>query len=183
MSRYLILLSLLVWSLNADAQVEVFRNTEDTSTYIAPEDTITKPPQYGTGEFDFFDYIEKHYILRNTAQSLDLNGAVVKFSFYINKDGTISDYEHLYSNNVIVATEIQRVISRMPKWSPGYEAGKKKRTLMIYELNVRIMRDNIPPIEITKNSGSLEYTSKTNPLKWFIVSGTLLILLTLWITR
>jgi hypothetical protein len=178
-----LLFLLLLNMLSGYAQVEIFRNTEDTATYIAPADTITRPPQFETGEIDFFNYLEFRFNRRTSGQAMDLNGAVVKFSFYVDKDGRVSDYKHLFASNAVVASEIERVVTNMPKWSPGYEHGKKKRTLMVYELNVRPVANTIPMVEITKNSGSAEYTTQTNPIKWFIVAGTILVLATLWIIK
>ncbi len=167
---------------SARAQVEIFNPPDDTATYIAPGDTITKPPQFETGEIDFFRYIEMRFNLRNNAPAIDLQGAVVKFSFYVERDGSITDYEALYSSNAIIGSEIERIVTRMPKWTPGYRDGKKKRTLMVYDLSVRIVND-LPAVQITKNSSSAEYTNKTNSIKYFIAVSAVLILLTLWIIK
>ncbi len=182
MRRWVLFALLGLYITAIQAQVEIFRNQEDTSTYIAPGDTITKPPQFETGERDFFNYIETHFNLRVNSQAMDLQGAIVKFSFYVEKDGSISDYKHLYASNAIIASEVERIVSRMPKWTPGYQTGKKKKTLMVYDLSVRVVND-LPMVQVTKNSASLEYTDKTNELKWFIVAGAVLVLLTLWIIK
>ena len=52
------LLILLFKGILLSAQVEVFRNNVDTSTYIAPEDTITRSPMFEGGDQDFFRFIE-----------------------------------------------------------------------------------------------------------------------------
>jgi len=171
-----------MYVMDVQGQVEVFRNENDTATYIPPGDTITKPPQFGMGEIDFFSYIENHFNLRVSGQSLDFNGAIVRFQFYVEKDGSISDYQHVYGTNAIVSSEIERVVSRMPKWTPGYQTGKKKKTLMVYDLSVRAV-NSLPAIEVSKNNSSLQYTDKTNSIKWFITAGAVLILVTLWIIK
>jgi hypothetical protein len=44
------------------AQVEVFRNNIDTSTYIAPEDTITRAPIFEGGDQDFLGLLKPDLI-------------------------------------------------------------------------------------------------------------------------
>ena len=163
------------------AQVEIFRPQQDTAVYIAPEDTITKPPVFGNGDIDFFRFIETRYNLGNSALALDYAGEVVRFSFYVHKDGHVSDYTLLYGSNAIVNSEIERIVSNMPVWEPGYQNGRKKKTLMVYNLLIRKVED-FPPVQVTMKESSAEYTDKTKQIKWFIVAGTLMILVTLWIT-
>jgi hypothetical protein len=164
-------------------QVEIFRNQEDTATFIPPQDTITKPPQYGNGEADFFKYIEEHFFIRNNTYTSNL-GITVRFSFFVERDGSISDYKHIFGTNQMYSAEIERVISHMPRWTPGYYSGKKRKVMMEYDLTLRPIAYLTPPmIEISKNNVSAQYTDKTNQLKWFIVSGAVLILVTLWIIK
>jgi hypothetical protein len=172
----------IISAFSTRGQVEIFRGQQDTANYIAPMDTITKPPQFETGEQDFLRYLEIRFNLRQNSAAMELQGSIVRFSFYVEKDGSISGYESLYFTNAMIATEIERIVNRMPKWTPGYQDGKKKKTLMVYDLNVRVVND-LPPVQITKNSGSMQYTDKTNTIKWFLVSGTLLIMAALYIMR
>jgi hypothetical protein len=163
------------------AQVEVFKNREDTSTYIAPKDTITKAPIFENGDHDFFRYIENNFNMRRNFESLDYFAENINFSFYIDKDGQLVDYKHISGSNAIVSSELERIITKMPKWSPGYLNGRKKKTLMIYSINIRRV-DDFPPVEVVKNTSSLEYSDQTKQIKWFIVAGSVLVLVTLWIT-
>jgi hypothetical protein len=174
------LLIVLLKGILLSAQVEVFRNNVDTSTYIAPEDTITRSPMFEGGDQDFFRFIETRFNLRTNAQSLDFTGETIKFSFYVNKDGSVSEYTLLSGSNAIVSSEFERIVGSMPKWSPGFLVGKKKRTLMVYNLYVKRV-DDFPPVQITLNSNSVEYTDKTKELKIFIMAGTILVAATLWI--
>lgn len=171
----------LLWAFSAWSQVEIFRNTQDTSTYIRPEDTITKPPVFGAGDHDFFRYIETKFMFRPNSGALDYQGENIRFSFYVGKDGKVSDFEMLYGSNAIVAAEIERIVTNMPEWEPGYLNGKKKKTLMIYNLLIRRV-DDLPPVQVTLNESTLEYTDQTKQLKWFIIGGSVLVLATLWIT-
>lgn len=162
------------------AQVEVFRNNVDTSSYIAPGDTITRSPIFEGGDQDFFRFIETRFNLRTNAQSLEFTGETIKFSFFVNKDGSVSEYTHLSGSNAIVSSEFERIVSSMPKWLPGLLQGKKKKTLMVYNLSIKPVND-FPPVQITMNSNSVEYTDKTKEIKIFIMAGTILVAVTLWI--
>lgn len=172
---------LMVWA-RSYAQVEVFRNNEDTSTYINPKDTITTAPRFENGDLDFLRYIETHFTPLTTTSSLSYAGTNVKISFYVEKDGSISDYKLITFSDANVAHELERVINRMPKWTPGVYVGKKRRTLMVYDLNIRKVNDfNI--VQVTLRDSNLEYTQQTNPIKWFLVAGSLMILLALFVIK
>lgn len=179
--RVQVLLLMACYSCILQAQVEIFRPQTDTATYIAPADTITKAPKFENGDIDFFRYIETRFNLRSGPGALDITGENIRFSFYIEKDGSVSDYTHLYGSNAIVATEVERIVRSMPKWEPGYLGGKKKKTLMVYDILIKRV-DDFPPVQIVANDRKMEYTDQTKQIKWFIMGGALLILVTLWIT-
>lgn len=164
------------------AQVEVFRPSSDTATYIDPKDTITTPPIFETGDLDFFRYIETHFTMLTTSTSLTYTGGNYKFKFYIDKDGSLSDFEMITFSDANISRELERVISLMPKWTPGVFEGKKKRTLMVYDINIQRVND-FNSIQVTKRDSDVQYTRQTNSIKWFIVAGSVLILLGLFITR
>lgn len=177
---------MLFWVLfffnSIDAQVEIFRVSQDTGYVISPEDTITKPPQFTGGEEAFFNYLAtsiNYQVLSN-----QLMGDNIKFSFYVEKNGKISDFKFIQGENINVVNELERVLTGplMPDWEPGYLEGKKKKTLMIYDLKFMLSND-LPKIIVSKNYTFSEYTNKTNLLKRFIVAGSVLILATLFITR
>ena len=81
-----------------------------------------------------------------------------------------------------MANEIQRIVSNMANWNAGKQDGKRKNTLMVYDLLIKAETDQ-NKISVYKNSFNLEYTNKTNPIKYFLVAGTLLIMTMLWIVK
>ena len=177
-------MSLLGFSLfSLNAQVEVFRNTEDTSTYIRPEDTITCAPVYGLSDEDFLFYIESRFNLRNTSTSLDFAGDKFKISFYVGKDGMVSDYKTLSFTDANMATELERVITEMPAWNPGFQSGRKKKTLMIYTLGIRKINDSVNTIDVSISENNYEYTDQTKKIKWFLVAGSVMVLIAVLLTK
>lgn len=166
----------------AFAQVEVFRGNVDTSSYIKPEDTITKPPQFDQGVNDFLNYLEAHFNERLVQQKQAFTVAKVQLTFFIGKDGKPEDVIYNSSANMAVASELQRIVSTMPNWTPGYLSGKKKKTLMVFYLQVQATND-LPPIKITQISQVAEYTDQTRQLKLFIVTATVMISIALWVIK
>jgi hypothetical protein len=173
---------MLIACIDVQAQVEVFRNTEDTSTYINPKDTITTAPRFENGDMDFLRYIETHMTALNVNSTLSYASTNIKCSFYIDKDGSVSDYKLITFSDANIAHELERVITKMPKWTPGVYLGKTKRTLMIYDLSIRRVND-FNTIQVTMRDSDLEYTTQTNPLKWFMVVGSLMILVALFVIK
>ncbi len=182
MRHGLILLLIFNISNSLFSQIERYHNTEDTATYIAPEDTITKPPLFGDSENDFFNYLELGFNKTNYVQYIPVNGLNVHFSFLVEKKGTVEDFKIISTDNSLVANEIQRIVSNMPNWNAGKQDGKRKNTLMVYDLLIKAETDQ-NKISVYKNSFNLEYTNKTNPIKYFLVAGTLLIMTMLWIVK
>ena len=166
---------------SALAQLEVFRGaSSDTATYIAPEDTITRAPSFGNNSDDFYRYIENHYNTRINGQYLSFYADNVRFSFYVERNGKLSDFEILSASHQMLASEVIDIVSRMPEWTPGKQEGKKKRTLMIYDINIQLVED-IPNVLVTKNGFQLEYSNKHKSLKWFLLGGSVIAMLALWI--
>lgn len=182
MLRFQLVLVCLCMSFTGRAQVEIFRGETDTSTYIAPGDTITKAPDFNGSLFEFYRYIENHYNVRLYGQYLNPIPDNVRFSFYVEKNGKLSDFKMIYTNNRMLANEIQNIITMMPEWNPGKQVGKKKRTLMVFDLNVQLT-DDLPGVLITENKLVTEFSNKHKGFKWFVVAGTVIVMITLYLTR
>ncbi len=172
----------ICWIHSLQAQVEVYKGDGDTSTYIAPEDTITIAPQFGNGEGEMYRFIENNFNVRLNGQYLTYYPENIRFSFYVEKNGTVSDFELLYSSQQMLGNIIENIVMRMPKWTPGREEGKRKRTLMVYDLNIQLT-DDLPSVLVTENKLVTTFSNKHKNFKWFAVAGSILIMLTLYITR
>lgn len=164
------------------AQVEVFRGTQDTGYVFSPEDTITKPPQFVGGEDAFYSFLANSVNFQ--VLNSQLIGDDIKFSFYVEKSGKLSDFKIIQSANINLSVELERLLTSdlMPEWEPGFLVGKKKKTLMIYDLKFSLSNE-LPKVIVSKNYTFSEYTTQTNLLKRFLVAGSVLILVTLFITR
>lgn len=175
------ILSFVCFSLNA--QVEIYRNDGDTAAQKEdPKDTIVIAPKFENGDADFYRYIETHMNMLNINSTLSYSGTNIKFAFTIDKDGEVGDFQIITFSDANIAHELERVINRMPNWTPGVYHGKKKKILMIYDLNIKRIND-FSSVQVTPREASVQYTKTTNQLKWAMVVGSVLILLALLISR
>ncbi|MES2617838.1 MAG: hypothetical protein V4613_08165 [Bacteroidota bacterium] len=170
------------WIHSLKAQVEVYKGDDDTSNYIAPEDTITIAPQFGSDPGDIYRFIENNFNVRMNGQYLTYFPETIRFSFYVEKNGTVSNFELLYSSQQMLGNIMENIVMRMPEWKPGKEEGKRKRTLMVYDLNIQLT-DDLPGVLVSENKLVTTFSNKHKQFKWFAVAGTVLIMLTLYITR
>lgn len=165
------------------AQIERYKgDPADTATYIAPEDTITRAPMFGDSPDEIYRYIENRYNLAVYGQYLSYYPEQIRFSFYVERSGKISDFKILYASQLMIGTEIESIITTMPEWTPGKEMGKKKRTLMIYDVNIQITND-FPKVLVTPNGYQTQFSNRYKSLKWFLLSGAVLVMVTLLLTR
>src|SRR6478735_4624879 len=95
------------WIHSLQAQVEVYKGDDDTSSYIAPEDTITIAPQFGSGPGEIYRFIEDNYNVRLNGQYLSYFPENIRFSFYVEKNGTVSNFELLYSSQQMLGSIIE----------------------------------------------------------------------------
>ncbi len=174
-------LGVLAWR-PLKAQVEIYRGSSDTATYIAPEDTITRAPVFGNDPDEIYRYIAQQYNMTLYGKFLDYYPENFRFSFYVERNGKVSDFKSIFASDPIVMDEIERIIIHMPEWSPGKQDGKRRRTLMEYNVTIQLTED-IPPVLVTKNELVTEFSNKHKNFKWFAVAGSVLIMLTLLISQ
>ena len=66
--------------------------------------------------------------------------STVYVTFIIERDGTVSNVKVLRSSYPILSTEVIRVVSTMPQWSPGKQNGKTVRVQYVVPIHF-----NLPP--------------------------------------
>lgn len=94
---------------------------DDDKVYVAVE----KLAQFPGGRAGFMKYF-----VRNFINPIRLNEVKALVWFIVNKDGSLSDVKilRLTENSEQLKSEIIRVISNSPKWTPGQQSGKVVRT-------------------------------------------------------
>ena len=67
-------------------------------------------------------------------------GGTVYIEFVVNTDGSITNVKSVKSPHEDLSKEGIRVVKKMPKWSPGEQAGKKVRVR--YHLPIKFVQIN-----------------------------------------
>ena len=87
---------------------------------------VEKMPQFPGGEKAINEFISKTLQYPVIAQENGIQGKVV-CSFIINQDGSVTDAEVISGVDPSLDREAQRIVSAMPKWTPGTQRGKAVR--------------------------------------------------------
>ena len=86
-------------------------------------------PSFPEGKKALLDYISENTVYPEEARKQDLSGRVV-LTFYIEEDGSVSNVKVLKSVHPLLDSEAVRVVSSMPKWTPGTRDGRPVRQRM-----------------------------------------------------
>ncbi len=86
-------------------------------------------PSFPGGTKALLDYISENTVYPEEARKQNLSGRVV-LTFYIEEDGSVSNVKVLKSVHPLLDNEAVRVVSSMPKWTPGTKDGRPVRQRM-----------------------------------------------------
>ena len=99
--------------------VEVEPEPEEEEIFMVVE----KSPEFPGGTNALYDYLRKNMKYPAICRESGITGRVI-VSFTVNKDGSIVDVEVVKGVHPQMDKEAVRVVSAMPKWSPGEQRGK-----------------------------------------------------------
>lgn len=139
-----------------DAEIEeaTIASTEDQTEYIeikeienvvveeepaeeAPFMVVEKMPEFPGGNAALMAYLTKNIKYPAVCRENNIQGRVL-IQFIVNKDGSIVDPEVVKSVNPYLDKEALRVISTMPKWTPGEQRGKAVRVKFTVPVNFKL---------------------------------------------
>ena len=86
-------------------------------------------PSFPEGKKALLAYLSENTIYPEAAREQGVRGRVVVV-FYIEKDGSVSNVKVLESVHPLLDSEAVRVVSSMPKWTPGTRDGRPVRQRM-----------------------------------------------------
>ncbi|MES2829483.1 MAG: energy transducer TonB [Bacteroidota bacterium] len=125
-------------------------NKKTTSTYVADKSTKTTEwnddgteatlvsldtqPAYPGGMNKFYEYIGENFEYPRRLKPRPKG--VIILSFYIEKDGTITEVKVDRSVNPLLDAEAVRLLKEMEKWKPGIKDGKAVRVKYNIPLNM-----------------------------------------------
>ena len=110
----------------------VMENAEDTVVYT----TVDKMPIFPGGDAALLKWIEEHLIYPEATLENRIQGRV-SCTFVVNTDGSVSDIKVVRPLDANMDEEAVRVISTLPKFTPGEMKGKPVRVR--YAIPVRFM--------------------------------------------
>ena len=112
------------------AQPEPPKHEEESKVF----DVVEQMPSFPGGPSALMEYLHDHVKYPVVAQENGVQGRVV-VSFIVEKDGSITDVRVVRSVDPSLDREAQRVVSSMPRWTPGKQNGSAVRV----KYNVPVM--------------------------------------------
>ena len=146
---------------NVDVGQQILMSTEDTQreaqtqTYVAPTIAVVeqveeeseqqifviveKNPEFPGGDVARLRFLTDNIKYPVVAQENGIQGRVT-CQFVVNTDGTIVDIEVVRGVDPSLDREAMRVISIMPKWTPGEQRGKPVRVRFTLPVQFRLQQ-------------------------------------------
>lgn len=140
---------------DADFVEEITKSEEDQSQFIditaiedviveaepeqeeTPFQVVEKMPEFPGGNAALNAYLKKNIKYPQICRENNIQGRVL-IQFIVNKDGSIVEPEVVKSVNPYLDNEAIRVISAMPKWTPGEQRGKTVRVKFTVPVNFKL---------------------------------------------
>lgn len=102
-----------------------------------PFQVVEKMPEFPGGNAALNAYLKKNIKYPQICRENNIQGRVL-IQFIVNKDGSIVEPEVVKSVNPYLDNEAIRVISAMPKWTPGEQRGKTVRVKFTVPVNFKL---------------------------------------------
>ena len=96
-------------------------------------DNVENRPMYPGGMNEFIKFVGKNF----KAPDVEGLSGVMKVSFVIETNGSVSDIKIENDLGHGSAEEAKRVIMKLPKWTPGDQDGKPVRVLYTLPITIR----------------------------------------------
>lgn len=94
-------------------------------------------PSFPGGDEALMEYLKKNLKYPSIAQDNGIQGRVI-VQFVVNKDGSIVEPQVIRSVDPSLDKEAIRVVSAMPKWTPGRQRGKPVRVRFTLPVTFRL---------------------------------------------
>ena len=97
-------------------------------------DVVEQMPEYPGGIQALFEYLSQNVKYPSDAENQKVEGRVIA-TFIVETDGTINNVEVVKPVFPSLDAEAIRVLSGMPKWTPGKQSGKEVRVKYTVPIN------------------------------------------------
>lgn len=139
-----------------DAEIEetTIASTEDNAEFVEIQDdvpivveepeeeeqifqVVENQPEFPGGMAELMKFLQKNMKYPSICQEQGIQGRVI-VQFVVNTDGSIVDAQVVKPVNPYLDKEALRVVSIMPKWSPGKQRGKAVRVRFTLPVTFRL---------------------------------------------
>ena len=100
-------------------------------------DVVEQMPEYPGGIQALFEYLQQNVKYPEDAKNQKVEGRVIA-TFVVETDGTINNVEVVKPAFPSLDAEAVRVLSAMPKWTPGMQSGKVVRVKYTVPINFNL---------------------------------------------
>ena len=100
-------------------------------------DVVEQMPEYPGGIQALFEYLSQNVKYPTDAEKQKVEGRVIA-TFIVETDGSISSIEVVKPAFPSLDAEAIRVLSGMPKWTPGKQSGKEVRVKYTVPINFHL---------------------------------------------
>ena len=185
-AKLLLILPLVALSLAATAttvyvpkeQNKGNENFVETQIATADEEQpyikVQQMPTFQGGDLNAYrNWMQSQLQYPKEAKDKGIKGRVI-FSFVVEKDGSVSNFDALQASDKILVDEVERVFKLTPKWEPGKQNGKEVRVkftvpivftgddVAVYN---RVFSQGTPLSEISKDAESAVVMTQTTSAK------------------
>jgi len=108
---------------------------------------VEKMPQFPGGDAALFKYLGENVRYPVKAQENGIQGRVI-CQYVVNEDGSVSDVSVVRGVEASLDAEAIRVISAMPKWTPGEQKGKAVAVKYTLPISFRLESDKHQKTEV-----------------------------------
>lgn len=113
-------------------------------------EVVEKMPEFPGGMNGLIEYLKTNVKYPEVSHKAGIQGRVI-VSFVVTKDGSISDAKILRSVETNLDKEALRVISSMPKWTPGTQRGQAVNVRFTVPVAFHLSNPEPPKAEEIKN--------------------------------
>ena len=125
MRRFLLLVTVMLSAMSVSVAMADDPATKQTDEILFCTQPI--PAQFPGGDLALWEWFKQNMVYPQEAIAKGIEGRVI-VKFTVEEDGTVTNGEIMKGVDPLLDNEALRLVSIMPKWTPGSFAGEVTRT-------------------------------------------------------